>query len=64
MKMYRVFEEIGKALFNFANLVTAIIFLKAFFDKDEVSMLLYGIYFFVSFYFLGSVLLYLSKDKV
>ena len=59
--MKKVFEEIGKGLISFANIVTALIFLKSYFDNSISSMLLYGIYFFITIYLLGAVLIKISE---
>ena len=46
--MKKVLEEVGKGLIAFANIVTALVFVKSYFDKTDDNMLAYGIYFFIS----------------
>lgn len=62
--MKKVFEEVGKSLMAFANIVTALVFLKSYFDSNQDNMLLYSIYFFVGTYILSAVLIKKAeKDK-
>jgi hypothetical protein len=59
--MKKVLEEVGKSLMAFANIVTALVFVKNYFDDTNDGMLVYGIYFFVATYLLSSVLIKLSE---
>ena len=59
--MKKVFEEVGKGLIAFANIVTALVFVKSYFDNSNDNMLVYGIYFFIMTYILSSVLIKLSE---
>ena len=57
----KVLEEVGKGLIAFTNIVTALVFIKSYFEKSNDNMLLLGIIFFISMYLLGSVLINLSE---
>ena len=59
--MKKVLEEIGKGLIAFANIVTALVFIKSYFDNSSNNMLIYGIYFFIMTYILSAVLINLSE---
>jgi hypothetical protein len=59
--MKKVFEEVGKSLMAFANIVTALVFLKSYFDDSADNMLELGIIFFISIYILSSILIKLSE---
>jgi hypothetical protein len=48
--MKKVFEEVGKGLIAFANIVTALILLKDYFLNDTMGSLFVAIFFFISFY--------------
>jgi len=61
--MTKVLEEIGKSLINFANIVTALVFVKDYFDKSNDSSLLYGVIFWFSVYLLGSIFIKKSEEK-
>jgi len=59
----KVFEEVGKGLIAFANIITALVFVKSYFDDSDDNMLAYGVYFFVTTYMLSAVLIKLS-DRI
>ncbi|WP_297440552.1 hypothetical protein [Sulfurimonas sp.] len=59
--MKKVLEEVGKSLMAFANIVTALVFVKSYFDNSDDNMLIYGIYFFIDTYILSSILIKLSE---
>ena len=61
--MNKVLEEIGKGLINFANIVTALVFVKDYFDKSHDSMMIYGIVFWIIFYIFGSIFIKKSEGK-
>jgi hypothetical protein len=59
----KVLEEIGKAILAFANIVTALVFLKDYFDKSNSNMIFYGIIFWFMMYILGSIFIKKSEEK-
>ena len=61
--MKKVFEEIGKALFNFANIITALVLLRDYFTKSDDIMLFIAIYTFIGLYLLASVFIKISGEK-
>lgn len=61
--MKKVLEEVGKGIINFANIVTALVFLKDYFNKSDNNSLLYGIIFWFLMYILGSVFIKKSEGK-
>lgn len=61
--MTKVLEEIGKGLINFANIVTALVFVKDYFDESNDSSLLYGVIFWFFVYLLGSIFIKKSEEK-
>jgi peptidoglycan/LPS O-acetylase OafA/YrhL len=61
--MKKVFEEVGKGLIAFANIVTALILLKDYFLNDTMGSLFVAIFFFISFYFIGSVFIKKSQGE-
>ncbi len=48
--MKKVLEEIGKGLINFANIVTALVFVKNYFDKEHSTSLVLGVVFWLFLY--------------
>jgi len=61
--MRKVLEEVGKGLINFANIVTALVFVKDYFDKSNDSSLVYGVIFWFFVYLLGSIFIKKSEEK-
>jgi hypothetical protein len=61
--MKKVLEEIGKGLINFANIVTALVFVKEYFDKNDSNLLLYGFVFWLTVYLFGSILIKKSEES-
>ncbi|MEA3290656.1 MAG: hypothetical protein U9Q04_10810 [Campylobacterota bacterium] len=61
--MNKVYEEVGKGLIAFANIVTALVFVKDYFDKESSSSLIFGIIFFITVYLLGSKFISKSQEK-
>jgi len=61
--MKKVYEEVGKGLIAFANIVTALVFVKDYFDKDNNTSLTFGLVFFVLFYILGIILIKKSEEE-
>ena len=59
--MKKVLEEVGKGLINFANIVTALVFVKDYFDKDSNNSLLFGMIFWFFIYLVGS--LFIKKSE-
>ncbi|HIQ50759.1 MAG TPA: hypothetical protein EYH54_02195 [Nautiliaceae bacterium] len=60
--MKKVLEEIGKGLINFANIITALVFIKDYIIKDHNSSLIYGVIFWILFYVLGSSFIKKSEE--
>jgi len=61
--MRKVLEEVGKGIIAFANIVTALVFVKDYFEKSNDSSLLFGILFWFLAYLLGSILIKKSEEK-
>jgi len=61
--MKKVLEEIGKGLINFANIVTALVFVKEYFAKDDSNLLLYGFVFWITVYIFGSIFIKKSEEN-
>ena len=60
--MKKVLEEVGKGLINFANIITALVFVKDYFDKFHNSSLIYGIIFWIVSYIVGSICIKKSEE--
>lgn len=60
--MKKVLEEIGKGIIAFANIVTALVFIKDYFENSHDNMLLYGVFFWFSMYILGSIFIKKSEE--
>ena len=61
--MKKVLEEVGKGIIAFANIVTALVFLKDYFDKSNDNMIIFGAIFWFSMYLLGSIFIKKSEDS-
>ena len=61
--MNKVLEEVGKGIIAFANIVTALVFLKDYFEKSHDNMIIYGIVFWVIMYIVGSIFIKKSEGK-
>ena len=61
--MKKVLEEVGKGIIAFANIVTALVFLKDYFNKSDSNSLIYGIIFWFLMYILGSIFIRKSEGK-
>ena len=61
--MRKVLEEVGKGIIAFANIVTALVFMKDYFEKSHESSLVYGILFWFLAYLLGSIFIKKSEEK-
>ena len=59
--MKKVLEETGKGLINFANIITALVFVKDYFDKNNSTSLLLGVVFWVFVYIIAS--LFIKKSE-
>jgi len=59
----KVLEEIGKGIINFANIVTALVFVKDYFDKSNDSSLIYGGLFWILSYIFGSIFIKKSGEN-
>ena len=59
--MKKVLEEVGKGIINFANIITALVFVKSYFDGSESNMLFLAAYSFVGLYVVASVFIKLSE---
>ena len=60
--MKKVLEEVGKGLINFANIITALVFVKDYFDKSHNNSLIYGIVFWIISYVVGSIFIKKSEE--
>ena len=60
--MKKVLEEIGKSLFAFGNIMTALVVFRDYFEKSNDASLYLGIILFVSFYIFGSILIKKSEE--
>ena len=54
-------EEFGKGLINFANIGTVLIFLKVYIESFDIIYLLSGIWFFLTMYAIGLILIKKSE---
>jgi len=61
--MKKVLEEVGKGIIAFANIVTALVFLKDYFEKSHDNMVIYGIVFWIIMYIVGSIFIKKSEGK-
>ena len=61
--MKKVLEEVGKGIIAFANIVTALVFLKDYFEKSHDNMVVYGIVFWIIMYIVGSIFIKKSEGK-
>ena len=61
--MKNVLQEIGKGIIAFANIVTALVFVKDYFDKDNGNSLVYGIIFWISAYLFASIFIKKSEEE-
>jgi len=59
--MKKVLEEVGKGFINFANIITALVFVKDYFIENHSNSLIFGIIFWVLFYLVGSILIKKSE---
>jgi len=59
--MKKVLEEVGKGFINFANIITALVFVKDYFIENHNNSLIFGIIFWVLFYLVGSILIKKSE---
>lgn len=59
--MKKAQEEAGKALLAFANIVTALVFLKAFWEKKDYGDLAMAVVFWSGLYALGMALIHRSE---
>jgi hypothetical protein len=63
--MKKVLEEVGKGIINFANIVTALVFIKDYFTKvaDNFLSLFYGMLFWIFAYIVGSIFIKKSEGN-
>lgn len=61
--MKKVLEEVGKGIINFANIVTALVFVKDYFEKSHDSSLVYGVVFWILAYIFGSIFIKKSEEN-
>jgi ABC-type uncharacterized transport system permease subunit len=59
----KVLEEVGKGIINFANIVTALVFVKDYFEKSHDSSLVYGVVFWILAYIFGSIFIKKSEEN-
>ena len=59
--MKKVLEEVGKGFINFANIITALVFVKDYFIENHNNSLIFGVIFWVLFYLVGSILIKKSE---
>ena len=59
--MKKVLEEIGKGFINFANIITALVFVKDYFIENHSNSLIFGVIFWILFYIVGSILIKKSE---
>jgi len=59
----KVLEEVGKGIINFANIITALVFVKDYFEKSNNSSLVYGILFWIIAYIFASILIKKSERR-
>jgi hypothetical protein len=55
-------EEFGKGLISFANIGTVLIFLKVYVESFDIIYLLLGIWFWLSLYVIGIILIKKSEE--
>jgi hypothetical protein len=55
-------EEFGKGLISFANIGTVLIFLKVYVESFDIIYLLLGVWFWVSLYVIGIILIKKSEE--
>jgi hypothetical protein len=55
-------EEFGKGLINLANIGTVLIFLKVYVESFDIIYLLLGVWFWVSLYVIGIILIKKSEE--
>ena len=60
--MKKVLEEVGKCLFAFGNIMTALVVFRDYFEKSNDTSLYLGIVLFISFYIFGSILIKKSEE--
>ena len=61
--MGEIFLELGKALFSLANMLFTLIFVRSFWDYNDIRSLIIGIVVWVSSYALGFIFIYLASRK-
>ena len=59
--MKKVLEEVGRGIISFANIITALVFVKDYFEKSNNSSLVYGTLFWILAYIFGSILIKKSQ---
>ena len=59
--MKKVLEEVGKGVIAFANIITALVLFKDYFEKSNDNSLIEGVVFWISMYILGAVLIKKSE---
>jgi len=60
--MKKVLEEVGKGLINFANIITALVFVKDYFIENHSNSLIFGTIFWILFYILGASFIKKSEE--
>jgi len=60
--MKKVLEEMGKSVFAFGNIMTALVVFKDYFEKSDDASLYLGIILLISFYIFGSILIKKSEE--
>ncbi|SFV89685.1 hypothetical protein MNB_SUP05-SYMBIONT-5-390 [hydrothermal vent metagenome] len=56
-------QKIGEALLAFANLVTALVFLRSFWVTNNQNDLIVGVVFWISMYVIGATLInFVNRD--
>jgi len=60
--MKKVLEE-SKGIIAFANIVTALVFVKDYFNKDNGNSLVYGIIFWIFAYIFSSIFIKKSEEN-
>jgi len=61
--MKKVLEEVGKGFINFANIITALVFVKDYFIENHSNSLIFGIIFWILFYILGASFIKKSEES-
>jgi len=59
----KVLEEIGKGIISFANIITALVFVKDYFTQDHPSSLIYGLIFWLFAYIFASIFIKKSEER-